>query len=97
MLQTASEGANKTKLMYRALLSYGQLSAYIKYLEERDLMIFDQKASVYRVTRKGKHFLEVCEELETMIGLDAPNPMAPQSRPVARAKPAAASTIQKLP
>jgi predicted transcriptional regulator len=92
MLQTATLGANKTKLMYSALLSYGQLSAYIKYLEERDLMAFDQKQSLYWVTPKGKRFLKICEELETMIGLGEPRSPLQERNSLMAGKPT--STVQ---
>ncbi|MFL6371786.1 MAG: winged helix-turn-helix domain-containing protein [Nitrososphaera sp.] len=41
VLEAANGGATKTKIMYRALLSYKQIKEYVNLLTERGLLVYD--------------------------------------------------------
>ncbi len=44
LLDAASSPTTKTKMMYKALLSYEQLKEYLVMLTENDLIIYDKKS-----------------------------------------------------
>jgi len=70
ILQSAMKGATKTKLMYGAYLSYAQLKEYLSFVQERDLIAFEEGLQVYRLTPKGLHFLNVYEEIREVVSLE---------------------------
>ena|SRR3990170_3352884 len=57
ILETAKEGAIKTHIMYKAKLSYGQLSEYIPTLVEKGFL---ENLTVER-HRKAQHLLKTTE------------------------------------
>ena len=63
ILESAKTGITKTKIMYNAFLSYAQMIGYLKYLQESDLLIFEEKTQFYRTTKKGLGFLKLSHEL----------------------------------
>jgi predicted transcriptional regulator len=67
MLQSATDGATKTKLMYKAYLSYSQLKEYLRYLEENELIKYEEGTQLYRVTPKGHQFLHIHEEINDLV------------------------------
>lgn len=66
MLDSARSGITKTKMMYKAFLSYGQLVEYLKYLQENDLITYEEGTQLYKPTEKGLKFLNLSEELSEM-------------------------------
>ena len=68
LLQSATGGINKTKLMYMAYLSYTQLKEYLLILEEGGLLAYDQPTMTYRTTAKGAQFLAMNEKLNELSG-----------------------------
>lgn len=42
ILEAANGGATKTKIMYKAYLSYAELKAYLSVLVENDLLEFEK-------------------------------------------------------
>ena len=66
MLNSARSGATKTKIMYKAYLSYSQLVEYLKYLQQNELIIYEEGTQLYRPTEKGLKFLNMSEELSEM-------------------------------
>ncbi len=60
ILDAANEtrGVGKTKMMYKAFLSYAQLKEYLPILTESRLLHFDQHAQTFRTTEKGLKFLK---------------------------------------
>lgn len=66
MLDSARSGTTKTKMMYKAFLSYGQLVEYLKYLQQNDLIAYEEGTQLYRPTEKGLKFLNLSEELSEM-------------------------------
>lgn len=66
MLDSARSGTTKTKMMYKAFLSYGQLVEYLKYLQQNDLITYEEGTQLYKPTEKGLKFLNLSEELSEM-------------------------------
>ena len=69
ILEAARTGATKTKIMYKAYLSYGQLVEYIKHLQQNDLLIFEADTQLYRPTEKGLKFLDLLNVLGKIVPL----------------------------
>ena len=67
ILETAnSGGVNKTKIMYKALLSYPQLKEYLSALIENGLLDYQEAMQVYKTTDKGSRFLHVYNQLSEL-------------------------------
>ena len=67
ILQAARAGATKTKIMYKAYLSYTQVKEYLSFLLENDLVRYEEGSQVYRITEKGLHFLQVYGEISDLV------------------------------
>jgi predicted transcriptional regulator len=59
ILDAANEtsGVGKTKMMYKAFLSYAQLKEYLPVLTENRLLDFDEDAQTFKTTERGLKFL----------------------------------------
>jgi predicted transcriptional regulator len=66
ILEAGNGGATKTKIMYKAFLSYGQLKEYLAMLIENNLMTHDIEG-IYRTTSKGIRFLETSRQLDGLF------------------------------
>lgn len=67
ILEAAKGGATKTRIMYKAYLSYAQLKQYLAILLENDLIDHDQSRQTYKTTPKGVRFLKAFEEMGDLI------------------------------
>ena len=67
ILQTARSGATKTKIMYKAYLSYTQVKEYLSFLLENGLIKYEEGTQIYRITEKGLHFLQVYSEISDLV------------------------------
>ena len=74
---TGIEGATKTLIMYKAFLSFAQLSEYLSFLVGKGLVDeFPKNGSsgneklVYKITGKGHRLLQISQEIESIVGLD---------------------------
>ena len=67
ILEIASHGATKTKIMYDAYLSYTQLTEYLSFLIENKLIKRQEGTELYRLTEKGRKFYQKCKEIDEMI------------------------------
>ena len=67
MLDAASSPATKTKLMYKAMLSYEQLKEYLLMLTENDLIEYDKPSQRFTTTDKGFQFMKRYEDLSKLI------------------------------
>ena len=52
-------GASKTKLMYKAYLSFNQLREYMTLLVENGLIEYEEGMRTYRTTEKGMRLLQI--------------------------------------
>ncbi len=59
--------ATRTKIMYKAYLSYNQLKEYLMLLTENNLLSYDAYNQTYRTTEKGLRFLGICNQMDDMI------------------------------
>jgi predicted transcriptional regulator len=56
-------GATKTKLMYKAYLSFNQLKEYLTLLVENALTEYEVGMRTYRTTEKGIRLLKIQSEM----------------------------------
>jgi predicted transcriptional regulator len=70
ILQAATVGATKTRIMYSAYLSYAQVKEYLSFLTERNLIWYEQGSSLYKLTERGLQLLRAYEGISDMISLD---------------------------
>ena len=66
ILEAANGGATKTKIMYKAFLSYAQLKEYLAVLIQNDLIAHDIEG-IYRTTSKGIKFIESSQQLGGLL------------------------------
>ena len=67
ILEAANGGATKTKIMYRAFLSYAQLTDYISVLVENGLLEHNQARQIYKTTDKGQRFLKIYSQIADYV------------------------------
>jgi predicted transcriptional regulator len=67
ILESAASGTTRTKIMYKAYLSYAQLKEYLPVLEQNGLLAYDKGEQIYRTTQKGLHFLNITNSLQDMM------------------------------
>ncbi|MGI0021033.1 MAG: winged helix-turn-helix domain-containing protein [Nitrososphaera sp.] len=67
ILEIAEEGAIKTKIMYRAFLSFPQLKEYLAVLTDQGLLEHSKEERLFFTTEKGRKFLKMYKEVDRMI------------------------------
>jgi predicted transcriptional regulator len=67
ILATATNGATKTRMMYGAYLSYTQIVEYLKLLQVKGLLVYEEGTQQYKLTEKGLHFLDVYEKISEVL------------------------------
>jgi predicted transcriptional regulator len=67
MLIAANGGATKTKIMYKAFLSYAQLREYITVLVENDLLEYIEGTQTYKTTSKGIQYVKMSDQMGEML------------------------------
>lgn len=67
ILEIALEGSIKTKIMYKAFLSFPQLKEYLSVLEAKGLLEYLSTDHEFRTTDKGKQFLKMYKDVGQMI------------------------------
>jgi predicted transcriptional regulator len=63
ILESATSGTTKTKIMYKAFLSYAQLKEYLSVLIENGLLEYLEGDQVYKTTDKGNRFLKIYNQI----------------------------------
>lgn len=67
ILEAANGGAaTKSKIMYKAFLSFGQLKEYLMVLIENDLLEYEEGQNTYRTTSKGIKLLQIFNNMEEL-------------------------------
>jgi predicted transcriptional regulator len=70
ILQTLANGAStKTRVMYGAFLSFGEVSDYLSYLVEKDLVSFDDAKMRYGLTSRGAELLDAFEGITNLVAI----------------------------
>jgi predicted transcriptional regulator len=67
ILEIAVDGAIKTKIMYKAFLSFPQLKEYLGVLTAKGLLEYIPTDHEYRTTDKGKQFMRLYKDVGHMI------------------------------
>ena len=67
ILDAANGGVTKTKIMYKAYLSYNQLREYLSVLIENNLIEYIDGTQTYKTTEKGLHFLKMYNEMAELL------------------------------
>jgi predicted transcriptional regulator len=67
MLEAANGGVTKTKIMYKAFLSYSQLREYLSVLVGNNLLEYVEGPEIYRTTEKGLNFLKMHNEIGELL------------------------------
>jgi predicted transcriptional regulator len=65
----------KTKIMYKAFLTYAQLQEYLAILIQNGLLEYLDETKSYKTTERGLKFLKIYEKMEeelTMIDTKLP-------------------------
>jgi predicted transcriptional regulator len=70
ILDIVGNGNTKTKIMYKAYLSYAQMMGYLSILEENKLVEPQKSGKVYKITEKGRKYLEHYKKIDEMILTD---------------------------
>jgi predicted transcriptional regulator len=64
---TNGGGANKTKIMYAAFLSYAQLKEYLSVLIENNLLEYRHGPQTFKTTEKGLNLLKMHNEMGELL------------------------------
>ena len=67
ILDAANGGATKTKIMYKAYLSYLQLKEYLSVLIENNLLEYIDRTQTFKTTEKGLFFLKMHNAIEELL------------------------------
>ncbi|HEU5460920.1 MAG TPA: winged helix-turn-helix domain-containing protein [Nitrososphaeraceae archaeon] len=67
ILEAANGGAIKTKIMYKAFLSYAQLQEYLSIMIENRLLENIKGAKEYKTTEKGLNLLKIQNEMGELL------------------------------
>jgi predicted transcriptional regulator len=71
ILEAANGGrATKTKIMYKAFLSYAQLKEYLTVLLENGLIEYEEGMQLFRTTEKGIHVLRMYSQFNEMMSIN---------------------------
>jgi predicted transcriptional regulator len=67
ILEAANGGITKTRIMYKAFLSYAQMKEHLTLLTEKGLLRYDENIRIFRTTEKGRQFLDIYSRISNMI------------------------------
>jgi predicted transcriptional regulator len=67
ILDAANGGETKTKIMYKAFLSYNHLNEYLSILIENNLIEYLEGKNKFKTTEKGLHFLTMHNEIKKLL------------------------------
>jgi predicted transcriptional regulator len=70
ILEAANGGVAKTKIMYKAFLSYVQLKEYLDILIENGLIEHNVKQQIFKITDKGLRFLQLYIQVDELISTE---------------------------
>ena len=67
ILDATNGGATKTKIMYEAFLSYGQLKEYLSVLIDNNLLEYSNGTQTFKTTEKGLNCLKMYREIGELL------------------------------
>jgi predicted transcriptional regulator len=71
ILEAANGGATKTRIMYKAFLSYAQLKEYLTVLLENDVLEYEDETQLFRTTEKGLQLLRMYNQFDEMMSIQS--------------------------
>jgi predicted transcriptional regulator len=73
ILETVGEsGAIQAKIMYKVYLSFLQMKEYLSQIMQHGLIIYDDRAQIYKITDKGRRFLALYKQMTESITMTKP-------------------------
>jgi predicted transcriptional regulator len=67
ILEAANGSATKTRIMYKAFLSYAQLREYLSVLIENNLLEYLEGTQTYKTNEKGFNLLRMHNEIGELL------------------------------
>jgi predicted transcriptional regulator len=67
ILRSLDSGATRTRIMYKAYLSYSQLKEYLALLQERQLLKYEEGSQIYTITEKGLRFMNAYDDIRELV------------------------------
>ncbi|HEV2192902.1 MAG TPA: winged helix-turn-helix domain-containing protein [Nitrosopumilaceae archaeon] len=67
ILDATRLGATKTKIMYKAYLSYTLVKEYMSFLQGNGLITYDKMTRQYKITEKGLKFLHSYDQILELL------------------------------
>ena len=67
ILNAANGGTSKTKMMYKAYISYNQLKEYLTILIENNLIEHIDGSQTFKTTEKGLNYLKMHNEIGELL------------------------------
>jgi len=67
ILDAANGGTTKTRIMYKAYLSYAQLKEYLTVLVENGLLEYAKETETFKTTEKGIKFLNIYNKMDEFV------------------------------
>jgi predicted transcriptional regulator len=64
---SSDDGVTRTKIMYKAVLSYSQLKDYLAIMLENELLDYSGETQTYRPTAKGLRFLRTYNQMDDIM------------------------------
>src|ERR687883_380616 len=71
ILEAANGGATKTKIMYKAFLSYAQLKEYLTVLLQNEVLEWEGEIQLFRTTEKGLRLLQMYNQFDEMMSIES--------------------------
>ncbi len=69
ILKAANGRSLFTQIMYKAFLGHTQVKEYVQTLIDNDFLRYDLASQRYKLTEKGKRFLQLYSEMDDMVNL----------------------------
>jgi len=70
ILEAANGGATKTRIMYKAFLSYAQLKEYLGVLLQNEVLEYEDETQLIRTTEKGIRLLQMYNQFDEMMSIE---------------------------
>jgi predicted transcriptional regulator len=70
ILQAAERKTTKTRIMYSAYVSYGQISNYLNFLMEKRMLYYNELTHIYSLTEKGLNLLHLLDNVDRLMEVE---------------------------
>ena len=67
ILDAGNDGATKTRIMYKAFLSFAQLREYLSLLIENNLLEYLDGSKTYKTTERGFNLIKMHNEIGELL------------------------------